>query len=501
MWATRAWTFLVCACVVAAQEVPDSGDAQLIRHSNAAFNTTATALVAGGTGTILSIGPSTPVFIGNYLQTAYRDFIAPSGFCDEGSTGCTLAAVYTPAELGPLSGITDLTFADSVAAGLSNLRDCVRDEACTVTPSPYTSTGVQTVAESTSVVYGVSQSAVIASLLKSELIEEPLASGAVDFVLNANPKRPNGGMLARFPGAYIPVLQIDFSGATPTDSLRDDPMLTADISRQYDIWTDFPINPLNLLAVVNAVLGGVYLHHTSTLTDGPAQLQGYFQDTTYYLAPTTLLPLVTPLAGIPFIGMPLAKALDPPLRVLVETGYDRTINPGQPTSARLLFPNPINTLAHVAAAIPTGWDDAISYITNDPLNRPFRTLPQPVYGVGGPPVYAGAIDPYVELPEHEPMFAAAVRQSGGPISGDSPGSAGAHDESVVLTPGDSSQYASTPSDSLDRKAHVPHLIAARAQKSDGVYPNRAQLPSKPMARNVRSGPPVEPPSRDAGKPR
>ena len=84
-------------------------------------------------------------------------------------------------------------------------------------------------------------------------------------------------------------------------------------------------------------------------------------------------------------------------------------------------------MTHVAAAIPTGWYDAISYITNDPLNRPFRTLPQPVYGVGGPPVYAGAIDPYVELPEQEPMFAAAVRQSGGPISGDSPVSAGAHD--------------------------------------------------------------------------
>ena len=108
-----------------------------------------------------------------------------------------------------------------------------------------------------------------------------------------------------------------------------------------------------------------------------------------------------------------AKALDPPLRVLVETGYDRTINPGQPTPARYTyFPNPFKTLVDFAVAIPTGWDDAISYVTGGGA-RPFGTAPQPVYGVGGPPVYAGAVDPYVD-----PAVPAALQPGGSTNQGD-----------------------------------------------------------------------------------
>jgi hypothetical protein len=142
-------------------------------------------------------------------------------------------------------------------------------------------------------------------------------------------------------------------------------------------------------------MGSLFLHDRYFDIDTPALLQGLYQDTTYYLAPTKLLPLLYPLAAVPAIGMPIAQLLDAPLRVLVDAGYDRTINPGQPTPAKYLYaPNPITTAINLAVAIPTGWDDAISYVSGDPLNRPFRTEPQPVYGVGGPPVYAGAIDPY-----------------------------------------------------------------------------------------------------------
>jgi len=366
-----------------------------------------------GTGEILSVGPSTPEFIGNYLNRADEDFIAPSGFCDPAPDGCTLVAVYTPNQLRPLTGLADMTADASVAAGLANLADCLSGNPCVVTLPPYTTTGLQQVPEQPAVVYGRSQSSSIASLMKAKMIEEQLAGG-LDFVLDSNPNRPNGGLLARFPGAYIPILGISFTGATPTDSSRTDPLLTVDAARQYDFWTDFPVNPLNLLAVANAVLGGVYLHPLRVFSDGPAQLQGYYQDTTYLLGPTSLLPLVTPLAAIPVVGMPLALALDPPLRVLVETGYARTINPGQPTPARLLFPNPLTTLADVALAIPTGWDDAISYITDDPANRPFHTSPQPVYGVGGPPVFAGAVDPYVTV--RDPTAAAWTRPDAGAIT-------------------------------------------------------------------------------------
>jgi hypothetical protein len=102
-----------------------------------------------------------------------------------------------------------------------------------------------------------------------------------------------------------------------------------------------------------------------------------------------------PLAQLPLIGPSLAAALDPPLRVLIEAGYDRTINPGQPTPAKFLYmPNPIKTAVDFIVAIPTGWDDAIASVTGNPADRPFHTTPQPTYGVGGPPVYTGAVDPY-----------------------------------------------------------------------------------------------------------
>ena len=75
-------------------------------------------------------------------------------------------------------------------------------------------------------------------------------------MLIANPNRPNGGILERFKGVYVPVLGVTGSGATPTDTQYQ----TVDISRQYDGWSDFPTNPLNVVADLNAGMGILYLH-------------------------------------------------------------------------------------------------------------------------------------------------------------------------------------------------------------------------------------------------
>ena len=355
----------------------------------------ATALIMGGTNQVLSIGPASPDFLQDFVDEANAYYIEPTGLCKGSRPGCSLAAVYTPEQLRPFTGLTDMTFDASVAEGAANLADCLRGIACTVTTAPYTNTGLQKVVDSSYVVLGISQSAIIASHVKAALIAQP-ADSTVSFVLVSNQGRPNGGLLERFVGAYIPYLGISFTGATPTDSSPTQPLLTVDVARQYDGWTDFPTNPLNMVATLNALLGALFLHDDYLYSGGPPLLQGYYQDTTYYLGPTTVLPLLIPLSQIPVVGMALAKALDPPLRVLVETGYDRTINPGQPTPARYTyFPNPFKTLVDFAIAIPTGWDDAISYVTGGGA-RPFGTAVQPIYGVGGPPVYAGAVDPYIE---------------------------------------------------------------------------------------------------------
>lgn len=79
------------------------------------------------------------------------------------------------------------------------------------------------------VIYGYSQSARIATIEKRHLAAEN-PDLPVSFVLIANPNRPNGGILQRFEGAYIPILGVTFDGATPTATNVE----TVDVTRQYD---------------------------------------------------------------------------------------------------------------------------------------------------------------------------------------------------------------------------------------------------------------------------
>jgi len=391
----RRFSLGMCALVVAAAQVVigTSSTGSLPTARTADYRLSATALFMGGTGQPLIVPPNTPEFISSFVNGMYSDFVARTGMCTGGDPGCALVAVYSPEQLKPLIG--DLTLDDSVTVGRELLDNCIRGNECTATPFPYTTTVTTSLTDTSYVVFGQSQSAIIASYEKSDLIAHPVTDKTISFVLLSNQKRPNGGVLERFAGEYIPIFGITFNGATPTNSSQASPLATVDIAAQYDGWADFPTNPLNPFASVNAVMGMFFMHGDVKAFSGAPQLQGYYQDTTYYLLPAEMLPLVIPLSTIPVVGPALARALDPPLRVLVEAGYDRTINPGQPTPANYLYvPNPLRTLADFVAAIPTGWDDAISSITGNPADRPFHTAPQPVYGVGGPPVYSGAVDPY-----------------------------------------------------------------------------------------------------------
>lgn len=383
---------------------------------------TASAMMMGGAGQILSIPPKTPEFMRGFVEDVDTKIVGPSGLCTGGDPGCAPVVVYFPAKVGfpPGPGTTD--FDEAVEEGRANLDACLRGLDCRATSAPFTETKLQRFSDSSYVVEGISQSAVVASREKNHLIANPVSGRSVSFILVYNLNRPNGGLFERFAGAYVPGLGITFSGATPTNSPRSDPMPTIDIARQYDGWTDFPTNPANLLADLNAVFGIALVHNTPLATADPPLLQGYYQDSTYYLRPSPTLPLLLPLAAIPGIGRPLALSLDPPLRVLVEAGYDRTVNPGKPTPAQWRYRTDVaKTAANLLRAIPTGWDDAIAYTTKNSANRPFRTEPQGVYGVGGPPVYAGAVDAYGPVPaqagpraDPPPASARAARRPGLP---------------------------------------------------------------------------------------
>lgn len=368
-----------------------------------AVNLTASALYMGGTGHPLDVPGSTTDYIASYIGSAYQKHVGPSGLCSGGNPGCAQVAVYTPEQFKFDTGLFDMTFDASVQAGLENVNACVRGQSCVLTLPPYTTTEqAGQLSDTAYVVYGYSQSATIVSYLKDDMIAHPLPSGStVNFILTGDPNRPNGGLLERLVGIYIPVVGVTFNGAMATNSPEPNPLTTVDFARQYDLFADFPAHPLNLLADINALLG--FVVHARTFNGDP-QLQGQYQDTTYYFSPTPTLPLVAPIYLLPVVGPTLAALLDPPLRVLVEAAYERTINPGQPTPARFLHvPDVIKLLKDFVVAIPTGWDDAIAVATNDPANRPFRTAPPGVFGVGGPPVYVGAIDPYGPPTPYTPL--------------------------------------------------------------------------------------------------
>jgi hypothetical protein len=83
------------------------------------------------------------------------------------------------------------------------------------------------------VIYGYSQGAMIAIREKRKLAERyPMGTRApdIDFVLSEDPNLPNGGILARFPGLYIPLLDWSFNGPEPTDTQFHTDVIT----RQYD---------------------------------------------------------------------------------------------------------------------------------------------------------------------------------------------------------------------------------------------------------------------------
>ena len=303
----------------------------------------ATALIMGGTGHPLSVPEDTPDFIESFVNGANDSYIANSGLC--GGGGCTLVAAYTPEQF-PLTGLNQMTFDQSVEVGRQNLDNCIRAGSCIATKDPYTQTSnAENISDTTYVVYGYSQSGTVATVEKRHLIANPPPAGTdVFFVVTANPNRPHGGALASFPGLHIPFLGVTFNGAMPTDT----DMLTVDVARQYDITAEVPTNPLNLVALLNGALGAVFLH-PDYFGLGEPELQGQYGDTTYYLFPTPVLPLLMPVEWVPFIGPPLAVTFDPFFRVLAEAGYNRTINPGQPTPVQWLYhPDPIPTVVNLA---------------------------------------------------------------------------------------------------------------------------------------------------------
>ena len=319
-----------------------------------------------------------------YVESVKNQFIAPT----HPGQDIEYVKVTTPEELGPagglgraliallgigspeifglggpawdvpwwkLSGLFDLTLNQSVRAGVADLEAAIAAHG-----------------NDHLVIYGYSQSALIANRVKLKLAEQyPAGTKApdIDFVLGGDPNLPNGGFFARFPGLYIPILDWSLNGPAPTDTQFD----TVEITHQYDFMADFPVYPINVISLLNAVLGFPYVHLypfdvslPADPTTSPAY-QGTHGDTSYYFFESQDLPLFAPLRAL---GVPesLIDVVEPFFKVIVDLGYDRSIPPWEPTPARLIPTLDLVTVAgDLLNAIGEGINNAAALIGLPPL--------------------------------------------------------------------------------------------------------------------------------------
>jgi PE-PPE domain len=249
------------------------------------------------------------------------------------------------------------------------------------------------------VIFGYSQSGAIASIEKQRLADQLSEEDQqwVTWIVTGNVSRPNGGLNGRLPFTF-PIVEFPYGPVTPTDT----DMSTDDIALKWDIIADAPLVVTNPLAMFNALIGGpgFGINHGTypnplgvpptglvggytqdewqAIMDNP---EGYaatnpdvvnvqhFGDTRYITVAPRVLPLLVPLhmIGLGFV----ADLIEPALRDIIEqTGYDRSIPYGQPTTFRLIpIFNPIKLAIDLIADIPEGIQQALNG-GPPPLNPP-----------------------------------------------------------------------------------------------------------------------------------
>ncbi len=238
--------------------------------------------------------------------------------------------LYTPEQFCPIicvAGQPDLTFGQSVNQGVMNLDNVIRPELA----------GGDNVA-----VLGYSQSATVATVEMNNLLHNPPTSASYDpshlhVVLLGDPNSQLGGVLDRFQfpdgvqafslasaPQHLPFLDVPLSLApTPTA-----PFPTDIYTIEYDGWGNFPEDPSNVLADINALVGIQSLHPDYPNLSPPVQSidLGTIGTTTFHEIPASL-PILAFLQDGGAPGQFLYDALSPELALNIDWAYG---NPGDP---------------------------------------------------------------------------------------------------------------------------------------------------------------------------
>ncbi len=289
--------------------------------------------IMGGTGNPLP----DPVYIGQveglYLQPSPPLFLGQPTFP---SPEYTFEGLSTPEQFCPVVCLPapnpDLTFGDSLNQGVTALNNAIL---------PPLENG-ENVA-----VLGYSQSATVASVEMNNLLSNPPASELYDpsklhVVLLGDPNSPIGGILDRFqfPAGvgtdsldsapqHLPFLNVPL-GLDPTPT---GPFPTDIYTGEYDGYGDFPEDPSNILADINALVGIETVHPyypdpdpTVNLDTGDIIDLGKIGDTTFYEIPAPLPILAFMYDGGP-AGQFFYDAFNPSLSLNIDWSYG---NPGDP---------------------------------------------------------------------------------------------------------------------------------------------------------------------------
>jgi hypothetical protein len=261
--------------------------------------------------------------------------------------------VTTPEQAWPITGLFDLTFGASVREGVGDLEAAIAGQRKGDPGKPL-------------LIFGYSQSSVIMIEERRKLdayyaANPQLTPPPTEFMCIGCLNLPNGGVMARYAGGYIPLIDFYFNGAASPDTLFPTTMVT----NRWDGFADSPLYPLWLPSTVNGVLGMVYAHTEYdewNLEDNEEYFVGREGNTDYYFLPNDKLPLFGPARSL---GVPeeVIDVFEPFFTELVELGYDRDIPPWQPTRARLVPRiDPFTAIPKLVRGIDEGIDNALELI-------------------------------------------------------------------------------------------------------------------------------------------
>ncbi len=227
-------------------------------------------------------------------------------------------------------------------------------------------------------ILGMSQGAEVAEIARADMAKDPAYvahAGDYAFTLIGDPYQPNGGILSRFTTwNHVPILGDLFPLGRPGPS--DSPFQTTVYQNQYDGFADFPAY-FNPLAIANALVGILFEHVLPGYALEPKSSSNTVTTTvgnTTYVTFPQLLPLLAPLRLVASVigAQRLVDAMDPVLRVFIESAYDRTADPSQ--VKEFSWTTPQANFSAAIKALPGALQQSLDILRTGSFKP---TLPQP----------------------------------------------------------------------------------------------------------------------------